>query len=458
MAVYPPQHLIASGACVLSVEPDSPAYDAGFEPGCRITSVNGMPIRDILDWRWFSDDDEIVVGYVDLDGEEGEIELDREWDEPWGFEFDGAVFDGVRQCRNACTFCFMRQLPKGMRPSLSLRDDDYRLSFLSGTFVTFTNLADDDIDRILEQRISPLRMSLHAVDADIRGALIGRHADRGLEVAKRLLSEGIELYCQIVLIPGVNDGEVLKDTLSWAYAHPGILDICIVPLGYTDHQSVFTSSFNDPASSKIVLELLEPFQKQALAERGHAWVYAADEFYRNAFGEELIAELPASDFYGDFSMFEDGVGLIRSFIDDWYEMEQKGLDAELASALACTGTKVRYIVGGAMEPWLSRLIADSALKDLLVPFVVENRFFGGNVDVTGLLCGCDIASSVKACSENLQGRWMFILPAIVFNDDDVTLDDMNVHDIETSAGTSIMVVSAYPMGFISELLEVLKES
>lgn len=457
MSVYPPQRLIANGARIIAVEPDSPAYDAGFEPGCYVTSVNGEPLRDVLDWRWRSAEDVITVGYVDLDGDEGEIELERDWDETWGFSFEGAVFDGVRLCRNACTFCFMHQLPKGMRPSLSLRDDDYRLSFLSGTFVTFTNICEDDEQRILEQRISPLRMSLHAVDANVRQKLIGKHAAHGLAVAERLLSGGIELYCQIVLVPGVNDGEVLQETLEWAYSHPGIQDICIVPLGYTDHQDRFSRSFNAPAAAQAVLDQVRLFQQRALADRGRAWVYAADEFYRNAYGTDLLSKLPESAFYGDFSMFEDGVGLIRSFVDDWNDAVSAGLDSRLAAALDAADSTVRYLVGAAMEPWLTQLIAASALKDRLVPLVVENRFFGGNVDVTGLLCGCDIAASVKAAMAGPFAKNIFILPRIVFNDDDVTLDDLSIHDIETAAGTPIMVVSAHPMGFIRELLEAVPE-
>ena len=146
-------------ARIVAVEPESPADDAGFTPGCYLTTVDGEPLRDIIDWRWLAADDVICVGYIDLDGEAGEVELEREPGERWGFEFDGVLFDSVKLCRNACVFCFMRQLPDGVRPSLVLRDDDFRLSFLSGTFVTLTNLKPEDEARIIEQRISPLRVS-----------------------------------------------------------------------------------------------------------------------------------------------------------------------------------------------------------------------------------------------------------------------------------------------------------
>ena len=171
-------------------------------------------MRDLIDWRWLSAEDEITVGYIDLDGEAGEVDLFRDEGEDWGFEFDGVVFDGVKQCRNACIFCFMRQLPDDMRASLTLRDDDFRLSFLAGTFVTFTNLSAEDEARIIEQHISPLRVSLHVSNPEVRRRIIGKHAAHGIEVLDRLLAAGIEFHAQIVLMPDENDGEVLRETLG----------------------------------------------------------------------------------------------------------------------------------------------------------------------------------------------------------------------------------------------------
>ena len=266
MGIYPPQDVAKQAAqstggrkrripeppkaVIESVLPESPADDAGFTPGCIITSVDGQPVRDMIDWRWLTADDVITLGYTDTDGDSGEVELERYEGEEWGFEFSGVVFDGVKQCRNACIFCFMRQLPDDMRPSLTLRDDDFRLSFLSGTFVTFTNLSAEDEARIIEQHISPLRVSLHASNPEVRRRIIGRHAQHGIEVMDRLLAAGIEFHAQIVLMPDENDGDALRETLDWAYARPGILDICIVPLGFTKHQTCFTKSFNDPVAAR----------------------------------------------------------------------------------------------------------------------------------------------------------------------------------------------------------------
>ena len=387
-------------AVIESVEPESPADDAGFEPGCCIISVDGQPVRDLIDWRWLSADDEITVGYIDLDGDEGEVELFRDEGESWGFEFEGVVFDGVKQCRNACIFCFMRQLPGEMRPSLTLRDDDFRLSFLSGTFVTFTNLSAEDEARIVEQCISPLRVSLHASNPDVRRRIIGKHAQHGIDVLDRLLAHGIEFHVQIVLMPGENDGDVLRETLEWAYARPGILDVCIVPLGFTKHQTRFEKSFDDPAAARAAMDVIRPVQARAIAERGTLWAFAADEFYCNAYGDALIENLPPTEHYGEFDMFEDGVGIVRSFVDDWQRACDEGKDALAASALEAANVRVRIVFGYATHGFVSRLMKGSAVRGFMSPLFVENKFFGGNVDVTGLLCGCDIIAAIR---ETLAG-------------------------------------------------------
>ena len=441
-------------AVIASVQEDSPAYDAGFEPGCKITAVNGQPLRDIIDWRWQTSDDEITLSYIDLDGEEGTIDLERFPGEDWGFEFEGVVFDKIKLCRNACTFCFMRQLPAGLRPSLSLRDDDYRLSFLSGTFVTMTNISPEDEARIVDQRISPLRVSLHAVSPDVRQKLIGKHAQHGLDVIDRLLAQGIEMHVQIVLVPNSNDGEELKRTLEWAYARPGIVEIGIVPLGFTRHQSIFNRSFNKPSQAKEVLDLIAPFQKKAKRERGSVWVYAADEFYRNAYTDHLLEHLPRTSFYGDFGMFEDGVGIIRSVVDDWEECVDSGLTDRCAQHLRERDARAVLLAGYAMMPFFGQLVEASVLKDLLLVLPVENGFFSGNVDVTGLLTAADVAQAVSDPNLDLLPNDQVIIPNVVLNDDGVMLDDGTLEDVFRETGVEVISVSCNPSGFLAEIMEL----
>lgn len=438
-------------ALISAVVPDSPAWDAGFEPGCFLTSVDGQVLRDIIDWRWCSADDEITVGYIDLDGEAGEVRLYRDEGQDWGFEFDGVLFDGVKLCRNACIFCFMRQLPDHMRPSLSLRDDDFRLSFLSGTFVTLTNLKEEDEARIIEQRISPLRVSLHPSEPDLRERMIGRHAAHGLAALERLLEAGIEVHAQIVLMPGVNDGEHLRKTLEWAYKRPAIKNVGIVPLGFTKHQTALHSSFTTPEAALAVLETVAPFQKRARLERGGPWVFAADEFYANAYGAATPQHIPPASDYGDFDMFEDGIGIIRSFVDEFDEACRNGLAQRAADALAARHVRARYVIGQAMQPFFDEMVAGSPLASHFEPLTVENRYFGGNVNVTGLLTAEDIVDVVGMSDSTSQ---LFLLPKVIFNDNGVTLDDGTVQDMEKAAGVPLHVVSCNPLSYLEEIIDI----
>ncbi len=443
-----------SEARIESVQEGSPADDAGFTAGYAILAVDGEPVRDLIDWRWLSSEDCMTLSYRDAEGGFGEVELDREPGEDWGFEFEGVIFDKIKTCRNNCLFCFMRQLPEDARPSLKLRDDDFRLSFLTGTFATLTNLTDDDRERIIAQRISPLRVSLHAISPELRERLIGRHAGKGIEECERLLHAGIEMHMQIVLLPGLNDGHELEKSLAWAYGHEGIASVGIVPLGFTRHQSTFEASFNDPQAAQGLLATIAPFQKRAEAERGAAWVYAADEFYRNAYPENLMDMLPQTSHYGDFDMYEDGIGIIRSAVDDWQAASQAA--AATAATLKARGQRVHQVIGEAMCAYFPKLVAQSPLDGLLVPFPVRNGYFGGNVDVTGLLCGCDIARALREAAAAGERISLAVVPSVVFNDDGVTLDGMALEDVRREAGVPLAVVSCIPSDYLLEIDELVK--
>lgn len=435
----------APSALIKSVADESPADDVGFYPGCSISGVDGNPVRDIIDWRWLTAEDEIELTYTDAEGDEGTVVLEREFGEEWGIEFEGAIFDAIKLCRNACTFCFMRQLPDDVRPSLILRDDDFRLSFLQGTFVTLTNLSTADEARIVEQHISPLRVSLHAVSEDVRKDLIGKHAAHGLAAAERLLEAGIEMHMQIVLLPGVNDGAELARTLSWAWEHPLVANIGIVPVGFTKHQTAFEKSFNESGDARGVIECIESFQKRALQERGTPWVFAADEFYRNAYPKDLLEHVPPTSYYGNFDMFEDGIGIIRSFIDDWEC--SKDAETHLAQVLESSKKKVAYIVGYAQREFLMPLVAQSSLAEYFVVLPVKNEYFGGNVDVTGLLTGSDIIRELKSVHE----YDLVVLPKVIFNADGLTLDDMSLGKLQSEVTVALAVVSCNASEYFEEI-------
>lgn len=445
-----------SCAHVMSVEPFSPADDAGFTSGCWITAVDGHPMRDILDWRWYSADDEILLSYIDTEGDAGKVSLEREPGEDWGFLFDGVVFDHIMQCRNACMFCFIKQLPDDVRDTLTIRDDDFRLSFLQGTFVTFSNLTPEDEARIVDQHISPLHVSMHAVTPAVRRRIIGKHERHGMEAIERLLSAGIQMYMQIVLMPGVNDGDELSRTLTWAYAQPNILSVGIVPVGFTKHQHMFTHSFDTPEQASGVIECVRGFQDRAMDTRGCAWVHASDEFYRNAYPDDLLEHLPPKEFYGEFELFEDGIGIIRSYVDDW--AESTDAIAAAAAVLADADKRVLFVCGCAQREYFAPLLANSPAAGHIVPLFVKNDYFGGNVDVTGLLCGCDIQAAICAAMREAQREEQpfscAVIPEVVFNADGVTLDDMHLGEIENGVGLPLYVVPCEASGYMPRIVEI----
>lgn len=448
---------------ILSVEEGSPAHLSGIRSGYRMYQVDGHPLRDVLDWLWFTSEDSIEVDYEDLIGERHTSILHRDEFEDWGIAFTDIIFDSVKTCRNNCGFCFMAQMPKGLRDPLILRDDDYRMSFLNGTFITLTNLSDLDIERIIEQNISPLNVSLHCADPDIRESLIGRYARSGIENLEKLVEAGIRFNGQIVLVPGVNDDEVLDETLEYAYSLNNIDSIGIVPLGFTRFQNRFDHSFGNPKDALKIIEQLRPFQERALEERGAPWVFAADEFYCNAYGDALLEHLPEADFYDSFPMFEDGIGIVRSCVDSFLEAMEAGDTDRLADFLEKNDGYVVYICGKCMETYADELLSISPLKDRFRFLYIDNGFFGGNVNVTGLLSGSDIVNGILSDSVRLAAdrlnldKVIYVIPDIVFNSDRITIDDMDVGMIADLCNARLHVCSSNPLEYIPQIETIVKE-
>lgn len=444
-------------ARIASVDAASPASRAGIKAGECVCSVDGDLVRDILDWQWLTACDECEVKIEDEHGGVRTVLLERASDESWGIAFDDAVFDGIKSCCNTCTFCFMRQLPKGLRKTLYVRDDDFRLSFLQGNFVTLTNLGEEEMARIIEQRISPLRVSLHAHDARVRNELMGHRAEVGLRNMEVLLAADIQMDVQIVLVPDVNDGSVLDDTLIWAYRQENIMAVGIVPLGFTRHQVAFSSSFDDPQRARTVLDQIQPFQQRAMHERGGAWVYAADEFYLNAYGEDVLEHIPPADFYGAYPLFEDGIGIVRSSVDDFLDARTAGLDVQVNDALEVADMRMVIVFGTATLSYVRRLFAQSALSDRVRPLFVRNRFFGGNVNVTGLLVGEDMADAI--CQDASEfGNALYLLPSVAFNADGLTLDGLSAEDIRAQCGQEVQVVPSNPLDCMHAMIRSAKEA
>ena len=407
----------ATGAWVAGVEEGSPAWEAGIEPGMRIVSVNGVEPRDIIDWRWEADGACCELEVFDpRDDTTTPCELWREPGPDWGVDFTDVLFDGIRTCVNACQFCFMAMLPPEARATLTLRDDDYRLSFLQGNFVTLTNVTDEEAERIITCGLSPMNVSIHAITPEVRRSLIGRHAQRGIDVLERILSAGIEVHAQIVLCPGINDGEDLAATLDWVEARPGITSLAIVPLGYTKHSRRFHSSYSDDLeASRNVVRLLEPYQARARETLGITRFQLSDEFYVDA-----QLPLPAAETYDGYPQFYDGIGMLRSFLDETalVARERAAELAQIDAQLAEKDLQVLLVCGEAARETIDVFCRTASPTNRVRTFAVRNDYFGGDVNVTGLIVSEDLLAQLP---ESLAGT-LVVLPEVMFNFDKLTLD------------------------------------
>lgn len=413
---------------VVSVTPGSPADCAGIVPGDEITTLNGVAPRDIIEWRLLSDESEVSVTVL-RQGLEFDLDISKDPGVPLGAEVSSAVFDRVRTCDNHCPFCFIYQLPPDMRRSLYLKDDDYRLSFLYGNFTTLTRFTESDLERIVTEALSPLNVSIHATDPEVRSTLLrNRRGGMSLRWLKMLLEQGIEVNGQIVVCPGINDGDVLESTLiDILDQYSDLHHVAVVPLGISRFNKEPEMRRHTVEEARHVVDLVETWQSIFLEHRGRRMVFAADEYYLMA-----IRPFPEAEAYEEFSMHEDGVGMARTFEAEFTGQAieatrpQSGFFAWVDGAPAegyravrnpaadtgmrtdrcestASATAVRLgprrrapigiLTGEYGQRVLQPLIDGLQRPDIRI-IAVENQFFGGNTAVTGLMVGQDIARTL----------------------------------------------------------------
>jgi putative radical SAM enzyme (TIGR03279 family) len=392
---------------VARVHPGSIAEELGLTPGAELLAVNGRAVDDFLDWEFLTADDEFLVHARLSDGEEVEFDIERPEGEPLGLEL---VPPTVRRCANRCEFCFIEGLPKGLRKNLYIRDDDYRLSFAYGNFATLSNLKERDERRIIEYRLSPLYVSVHATPHDARKVLLNNpRVPDIVGQLQRLAGEGIQFHCQMVIVPGLNDGAVLDASLSdlWNLGE-AVITVAVVPVGLTQFSHLYSGDSMSPAHSRALLATVERWGNRALAERDTRWVFGSDELYLLA-GEPL----PDAPFYEDFPQVENGVGAVAS------------LRARLAEGLAALprldGRRIGIVTGTAMAPLMPALAADVARQTgaTLEVITAGNSLFGRGVTTAGLLVGADIRRVLSGRSD----LDLALIPAESINDDGLFLDD-----------------------------------
>lgn len=410
-----------SGGKIIRVPKGSLAEELGLVPGDSIISVNDIELRDIIDLSFAFVDDEIRMLVAHADESEEIIEFDKDYDEELGVEFESAVFNGIRRCGNHCLFCFVENMAPDMRDSLYIKDDDYRLSFLYGNFVTLTNLTDADFDRIARYHLSPLFISVHATDLDTRAKLLRTPRARELHMQlDRLASDGIEYHTQVVLCPGINDGEQLDRTVRDIISRqPEALSIAIVPVGLTKFRTdkYPLDMFNHDSAARVI-EQIRPIQEEQRELHGRTFVYLSDEFYMLA-----GVDVPAAEEYDGFPQLDNGIGLTRNFIEEFNDSMRTNHEP----AIDCGDILV--ISGTSIAGQLQRL-ADSVSKTFNVNVDgVVNYFFGQMVNVSGLLTGTDIAEFLKGYSGN--AHHVLIPEGALRAGEDVFLDDMSLSSLRS---------------------------
>jgi len=422
------------GVLLIEVQPGSPAEAAGLRVGDRLIEVDGMKVRDYVDFAYIDIDDEMRVRFV-RKGKERSAVVHCDADQSPGWKID---FGEVMTCHCHCIFCFVDQLPPNSRETLHIKDEDYRQSFFFGTFLTLAGMKSEEYKRIAKQKLSPLYISIHASDPKVRGELLGIGNAPILPHLKRLIDDGIELHGQIVLVPGYNDGKVLEQTLDdLSKLYPGLNTLGIVPVGLTKHRAGLTPlRLMTDAEIKRTLRVIEKWQKKMLKQHGTRWVFPADEFLR-----KLELPIPDSDYYEEYWQFGNGIGMMRFLIE---EMEDV---LEEAPRKLEKPRKLLWVTGTSAFPVLSDLAVDLTKRfDRLTIDVIEvkNHLMGETVNVANLLGGEDISEAlIRYFDDNDPASVDVIyLPPICVNPDKVFLDDWSLRKLRGKIGVPIRIFNS----------------
>jgi putative radical SAM enzyme (TIGR03279 family) len=439
-----PKRVPETGVRVLTVDPKGLAARAGLKPGDRLLRVNGQGLRDLVDFHVQAGEEQLAID-LDRNGRACSVVLERKWGRDLGLECEPPAPAEISTCANKCVFCFIHQLPPGLRKSLYVKDDDYRLSFLHGNYITLTDLPESEIQRIVDLRLSPLYISVHATDPVLRHFLLGSPKTiKGdlMDRLRRLAAAGIRLHAQVVLCPGLNDGPHLERTVRELGAlHPGVATVAVVPVGLTRHrEGLYPLRAITPAEADGALAAIHEWQGNFLARHGTRLVFAADELYLQA-GRSI----PPGAAYEDFAVVEDGVGLVRRFEDELRRI------AGRPGRTTWRGTRAATVVTGELfAPVLARLLGLLRVPGLRTEIVpVPNEFFGRAITVAGLLTGQDVA---RALTGRSLGEVVLIPRVALTETKGVFLDDVAPEDLARHLDVPIVTVDASARGLVDGLL------
>ncbi len=420
------------------------AEELEIEPGDELVSINGKKINDIIDYLYLISDDYIEIEIIKNTGEQWVLEIEKDYDEDLGVEFKSSILDKAQSCKNKCIFCFIDQLPKNMRESLYFKDDDSRLSFLQGNFLTLTNLSDEDIQRIIDYNISPINISVHTTNPDLRvKMLMNKNAGNILERIKKLTENRIKVNGQIVLCPNINDGDYLDETIQDLYPlYPNFQSLAIVPVGITKYrEGLYPLSIYDKRNSKLVIDKINKWQAYLKKKIGTNFVYLSDEFY-------IMADesFPSYDSYEKFLQLENGVGLVKKLENEFVNYLN-----ELNDNISINKT-ISIATGMLAKPFIANLIQKltTKVKGLNVNiFEIKNNFFGETITVSGLITGKDIIEQLY--NEDL-GQALLIPNSMLKANENIFLDDITIEDIEKELNIKVLPCEVNGKTLIDKIL------
>ncbi|MEW5784762.1 MAG: DUF512 domain-containing protein [Bacillota bacterium] len=422
------------GRTIQHVAAGSPAAAAGISAGERLLRIDNRPPGDIIDYKIAETDERLALLLLSRDGRLKRRTICKDAATPLGLSFDPPTIAPLRRCGNRCLFCFIRQNPRGLRPSLYLQDDDYRLSFLYGNFITLNNMSDADLRRVIRLRLSPLYISVHATDSAVRRRLFGTaRADQGLQNLHALVRAGIKVHLQIVLCPGYNTGVVFKKTVADLFRlGEAVLSAAAVPVGLTAHRRAGGPPLRrlEPDEARLLVRQVHRWQRLFLRARGSRFIFLADEIYALA-----SLPFPHTAAYEGFPQLENGVGLARQFLDELTALPEPTLDRPLQRPFQAT-----LVTGQQAAPLLRRAARrfNEAPGVKLRVAVLENRFFGAPVTAAGLLTGSDLTAGLKG---RPLGEAVFIARSLLKEGSNLFLDGLTVPDLEESLGLPVHAVS-----------------
>lgn len=436
---------------IQTVLPDTIASEIGLEEGDQLISINGQKIKDVIDYRFLIHDEQIELEIEKKSGEVIIFDIEKDYDEDLGLDFSNPLIDHAKSCSNHCVFCFIDQLPKNLRSTLYFKDDDSRLSFLQGNFITLTNMSQDEINRMIQYRISPVNVSIHTTNPNLRRRMLGhREAGKILDTLKRFHEANLEINGQIVLIPEMNDGEELDRTMEDLYnLYPTLQSVAIVPVGLTRHRkNLFPlREFRENELLKVI-DQVEKMQKKCLETIGTRLFFLSDEFYLKA-----KRSLPSEEAYEGYPQIENGVGMTRSFLEEVYQGIQKHKN-KLNKKISGKKVTIAFVTSTLSKETMLKVKAwlESAISNLAIEvYPVKNNFFGQSVNVSGLLTGYDVLDQLKGVQADA-----IMLPRNMFREDMlITLDDQTDESLSKQLKQEIYLGPWDGFKFINELEKVI---